>query len=203
MDWCDVIDSSFKGKLDFEWDVWDNYNTFARRGWVRDTWLQKADTDWLIFNDGDMVYDPRFFAHLSGWLPKHKGKTSVVGTARYTMPIEEGYKLVDSVSYDKPIENPADKCKLVSPTLSNGGHICGAGFFQCVDRAAVQALGIKYVEGRQDTSVFGGVYKTVSDKTFRYKVGGYLKLRQAMPSYHINHHRRGGTELDPNRPILH
>lgn len=202
-DWFDILYSLFGDKLDFKWDMWEDNAKFARRGWVRNEWLHKADTDWLIFNDGDMVYDPRFFAHLSSWLPEHKGKTAVVGTARYTMPIEDGYKLVAAESYDKPIADAAAKCKVVSPTLSNGGHICGAGFFQCVDTKAVQALNINYVEGRHDTSVFGGTYKTVSDKVFRYKVGGYLKLRQAMPSYHLNHYRKNDPQLDPNRPALH
>lgn len=202
-EWTEIIKETFGDKLNFQFDVWEDEKTFARRGWVRDKWLKACDTEWLIFNDGDMTYDPQFFAHLATVLPANKGKTQVIGTPRYTMSIEDGYKLVDSETYDKPIANAAEKCKVLSPTMSNSGNICGAGFFQCVDAKAVQALGINYVDGKHDTSVFSGVYRTVSDKVFRYKVKGYTKFRHAKPSYHINHKRKSDEGMDSTRPILH
>lgn len=203
IEWMDIIKEVFANKIDLHFDVWDDTNIFSRRGWVRSKWLKECDKEWLIFNDSDMVYDPQYFAHLSTYFPIHKGKTPVIGVPRFTMTEQDGYGLIASAQYDAPIKDSAAKCQALSPTMSNGGNVCGAGYFQCVDAKAVQALGINYVDGRCDTSVFGGTYKTVSDKAFRYKVKGYVKFRQAKPSYHINHHRKGDAGVDPVRPILH
>lgn len=203
-DWQDKTKAAFTGKIDYKQHDWTDSETFARRGWVRDYFLQNSTAEWIIYNDADVAYDPQFFAHLSKFLQGWAGDPRPVGTWRNTMGFKEGYEIIDTEDYIAPVVDPTGKLAGICNKKSKGGKICAAGFFQLIHVPSVRKLGVTYTDGAYDNDIFKARYNTPSDIVFRKKVGGFRAFQQCKPSYHINHYRKGDEcHIDWTKPFLH
>lgn len=207
--WNERLLEAFDGLLDLHMDVWPaDDDTYGRRGHIRSRNLQETQADYILFNDGDMIYHPTFFAQLLRELsrPEHLGERRVFATWRMSMSFEDGYKLVDSVEYDRPVEGSFDRMLEVPTWRAARGRISGAGFFQCVDMEQLHRQMREngheeawYVEPgwNKDHNTFERNHITRSDRCFRMRCGGIVPLPDLPAQYHLNHYRKDKPEWNP------
>ena len=189
---------------------------YGQRGHIRSANIRQALdegwADWILFNDADMVYGPEFFSQLMTMVDPDE--TRVYAAPRWTMKFEDGYRLIDSVKYSQPIEDPVDKLlAIVTEPIwqSARGRISGAGFFQLVSLKGLRKKVeedpgfVDYVppgyNHDHNTLDDDQTHITRSDKKFRDRLGGIVPLAEADGQYHINHFRRDHVDYDPG--LLH
>ena len=191
----------------------ESRDPYGKRGHIRSRNIRRilddGLADWILFNDGDMLYSPTFFSRLMTMVDP--SETRVYAAPRWTMSFEDGYRIVDSCDYVGPIDNPVDKMfeAMESKTWQSArGRISGAGFFQLVSVEGLREK-IKEDPGFVDyvPQSYGKDHNTLdeeqthitrSDKKFRDRLGGIVPLPDASEQYHINHYRRDHKEFDPD-----
>lgn len=187
-----------------EWAADDE--TFGRRGHIRSKNIQDCpeDVDWLLFNDGDQVYHPEFFAHLGGLLHHHQDEHRVLATYRDSMSFEDGYRLVRSEAYDGPVLSAFARATSVKTWPASRHRISGAGFFQLINmrvlrkRIAEENPDLQYYVDpgyNKDHNTFNQNHITRSDRNFRVRMGGIVAI-YCKPQIHLNHYRKN----DPQYP---
>jgi hypothetical protein len=171
----------------------------GRRGFIRTKNVQNASAEWLLFLDADDVFAPDFFAKLNVILAglSEADKNKVISIPRLTMAPADGYKLVDSVTYDNIIPAAYAKTDHIKKRYSRHGAVSGAGYFQLVHVPTMRQRRINsYVDGTYDVDLMSSksYYRMRSDMVFRKRFDGVLPIRELSPIVHVNHYRR---EKDP------
>ena len=164
---------------------------FEQRGLIRNRQLELVDSDFVLFADADMVYDPYFFEDLGKQaLESLKDDDKCVSARRYSLTPEhccQFFNEKDIEPYPRIIDNVAD---LVSkwPKRRRMSRSCGAGYFQMINVAKFRSkFGNVYIPTNQakDRSL-SHVFK--SDRQFRLMLGGITRI-ESKPQYHLNHER--------------
>lgn len=177
--------------------AWPDMAEFQYRGLVRNRQLaaSRRASEWIMFADSDMVYEPRYFERMLQELQReHAGADYMLSTGRTSNPKEMAQALVDSTVGERPAFvarafELADK--LPKRPMSN----VGAGFSQIV-RVASPTHGGWYVNPRRckdwDWAKKGQNPKSDIQFRKRMRAGGDLrKLGQyyADGAIHLNHDR--------------
>ena len=168
------------------------------RGLSRNVQLGACQTEWLLFADCDMVYDPRYFEFLMEELKKKEyadKKDSMMIAGRYSNPVEETNVLVDSFSYPQQISAAWDRVNVLEKIRRSN---VGAGYFQLINMKHCPHDGY-YVDPTRcrDRAWYGkdggstGMAKARSDMQFRRRIGKKTKLPQWFSQHqiHLNHLR--------------
>ncbi len=189
-EFTDKLLSTFSPLLDFKIKIY-NDQKFGCRGYTRNFDIKECTSDWILFTDADDVFHPQMFAQIGSRLEGWKKERKVITVPRYTMNKEEGYKLIDSESYnDLLIKNSFDRVFSKNIGFSGKGRAPGAGFFQLVNVKMIKSMGINtYVDAFSDRNLFsekGNKFKT--DIRFRKKFDGVLPVRNLFQVMHIAHH---------------
>lgn len=152
---------------------------------------KSTDADWILYADGDLVYDPYFFEDLYKQLEKdeNKNETRVFGADRHSLDIPFCIKYFeeDTRIYPCEIENVASITQKWPKKWISGKNTC-AGYFQLARVNAIREKGGFYSK-RQ-----GDLWRhTKSDRAFRVHMGGRVPL-DVKPQYHLNHARGSPDE---------
>lgn len=193
---------SFGGVLEVqEWPLEDL--SYGRRGHIRTRNLLRAQSEFLLYVDADVVYEPQFLAKLSKRLEAHRGDPRVLAAPRMSMAFEDGYRLVNAVDYSRPIqESTWELATSVKTWPAAHGRISGAGFFQAIHVPSVKKLLMeKYgqvfycaPEWNRDHDTFKDTHITRSDRYFRMLLGGIVEAPELINQVHINHYRKNDKE---------
>ena len=180
-------------KLDIKICEYDDAR-FQARGQTRTDQIKSCTSEWLLFLDGDNVFDPQFFSKLHPLLNKLSklDHERVISVPRLSMHAKLGYKLVDSENGSE-ILNAYQKAASVKTHPSFGGRVSGAGYFQLVHAPTMRSMGIDtYVNGSYDTPILDKnvLFSTRSDVVFRHRFKPVLAIRDLPPLVHLNHYRR-------------
>lgn len=198
--WNDRVAAAFP-TLQIDRQVWLGGDTrYGERGHVRTYNLLHEDREFLLFVDADQVYHKHFMARVGIAAEKHRGDHRVLATPRLSMSFEDGYALADGEKYAAAIPDPWEliRSRGIKTWKSAHGRICGAGFFQLIDVAAVR----KYMMERwgsvcyvppgysRDTNILtASTNKMRSDRNFRMNVGGIVEAPELFEQIHLNHFR--------------
>lgn len=180
-----LIDT-FRNLVNMKVKIWDDWH-FMHRGETRNADLVEATSEWVIFMDADVAFHPSFFNVINNANLK-TDKMNVI--RRFSTTIEDGYKLIDSQTYDdKPIADAVGK--LTGLPLKQSCNI-GAGYFQLVNVDYIKSQKLEYSKWRDRSikSRRGPSYK--SDRYLRSKIGTFRT--SIAPLYHINHYRLKDTD---------
>jgi hypothetical protein len=178
--------STFSNLIDLKVKIWTN-DTFFRRGDVRNTDLVESSRQWIIFADADVIFDKSFFEKLNN-ITLIQNKMSVI--RRFNTSIDDGYKLINSETYNTYIKRPITK--IMKFPLQRSSSI-GAGYFQLINADFVRNKGLKYSKDTIDRPLIerrGPTYR--SDRQLRGILG--LNRIDIAPIYHINHYRLKNKE---------
>jgi hypothetical protein len=156
------------------------------------------DTDWVLFSDCDMVYDPTFFAELAEKLKTLENVDGVVCVGRLSNDATKATNLVNSLTYPLIVDESAALMAMISDREM--GNVA-AGYFQLVP---VKMLNGYYVEeGKSnDKHMFNKHFNPKSDLQFKKRFGNKkIKLSLKAKQYHINHTRdpEAGKHLEEQR----
>lgn len=162
-------------------------NEIHNRAYARQKQIEKTESDWLIFADSDMVYDPYFFDDLHKQVEGPlKDIPYVMGADRHSLDIDFCVKYFNEDKREYPclVENVAE---LVShwPVMHIHGRNIAAGNFQLASLNRVIETGRKYTNSAHDRW-----RKTKADRHFRLILGGRTGIK-TKPMYHLNHDRGG------------
>lgn len=176
--------------------------TYGRRGHIRTKNLQDTKSEFLLYVDADVVYEPTFMAKLAARLEKHRGNTKVLAAPRLSMSFEDGYNLVKFAHYSWPIVGSWKRAMEMKTWPSAHGKISGAGFFQAIHVPTVRKfLQDKYgrvfycaPEWNRDHDTFTNTHITRSDRYFRMVLGGIVEAPELINQVHLNHYRKNDKE---------
>jgi len=150
-----------------------------------------TEADWILFADGDMVYDPMFFDDLKKKLEsdEFKDETKVLGADRHSLNIPFCIKYFEEEVREYPcvIEDVAT-IPAEWPTWRVGGKNIAAGYFQLARVEAIKEKGGIYSGRKRDLW-----RRTKSDRQFRVHMGGRKPIN-VLKQYHLNHDR-GGPDI--------
>jgi len=150
-----------------------------------------TEADWILFADGDMVYDPMFFDDLKKKLEsdEFKGETKVLGADRHSLDIPFCIKFFeeDERTYPCEIEDVTSAPSQWPKKWISGRKTC-AGYFQLARVQAIKDAGGVYSGSKRDFW-----RRTKSDRQFRVHMGGRRPI-EVLPQYHLNHDR-GGPDI--------
>lgn len=170
--------------LDVELDPKDAPN----RAIPRNIRAGKTESDWILFADCDIVYDPMFFDDLKKKLESSlfKDETKVLGADRHSLDIPFCIKYFEEDVREYPciIEDVSSIPKIWPKKWISGKGTC-AGYFQLARVDAIKEKGGIYSGRKRD---FWRVTK--SDRQFRVHMGGRRPI-DVLPMYHLNHDRKG------------
>lgn len=162
----------------------------SNRGFARNIQVKDSSSDYMLFADSDLVYDPYFFDDLH---KKIKAKLwnirCVMGADRYSLNDQFCIKYFeqDKTKYPCVINNVAEIAAKWPVKWINGKDVA-PGFFQLARTDCIKKKGDTYVGKSRD--IWRGTY---SDRGFRTRMGGRTPI-DVKPQYHINHDR-GGPEI--------
>ena len=162
------------------------------RGLVRNRQLAQCETEWILFADTDMVYDPEFFDDLGRQLEGDlKKETRVISARRISLDkayCKNYFNKTDAKKYPCFIGRPADLCS-IWPVYQISKNV-GAGYFQLVNVQNVRENhGGIYVDPKRNNDwSWDKMQKANSDRQFRKMMGG-IKRITTKPQYHLNHER--------------
>lgn len=185
--WNERIRHEFSTKLDLDINYHDE-DTFKQRSNIRQMNLKNTDADWIIFCDGDLVFEDNFFAHLQMLCEEYCKVSAAYGMKRLTTTIGKGNMLVDSMDYGSAIINPHS---ILSETSCSIQGVVGAGFFQMVNVKYCKDNEIDYLSCGEDENVFDRtkIWQTRSEIGFRKQLNG-VRYLPARGLWHLNHKRR-------------
>ena len=162
--------------------------------------LKETDADFILFADGDMVYDINFFNNLKKKLEstKWENETRAMGCDR--MSLEDAFCLKwfeeDNREYPCIIDNVGKIASEFPVKWQRGGDTC-AGFFQLGNVKLIRERDIVYSGRNRD------VWRaTKSDREFRIRMGGRVGINEPedkknnveLKMWHLNHDR-GGPDI--------
>jgi hypothetical protein len=180
-------------KLDISITEYDD-SRFEARGQTRTDQIKNCTSEWILFLDGDNVFDPQFFSKLYPLLKTATPdmKQRVISVPRLTMSASDGYHLIKSDNGNE-IKDAYKKAAAVNTHLSVRGRISGAGYFQLVHVPTMRSMGIdSYVNGSYDTPILDKdvLFSTRSDVVFRHRFKSVVPIRELPLLVHLNHYRR-------------
>ena len=205
--WNEQLAKTFSTRIDFsqiEWDAEDE--RYGRRGHIRSADLKHALddgwADWILFNDCDMVYEPRYFSRLMQLVQGLEDEHRVFATHRHSMAFEDGYSLINSFNYQGEVPAAFGRASTLTTWPAARGRISGAGFFQLISVRALRRLIEKdpgyldYVPDNwnRDHNTFERNHITHSDRKFRSRLGGIYPLPECLTQLHLNHYRKNDEE---------
>ena len=157
------------------------------RGLTRNDVVARADTEWILFSDSDMVFSPTLFRDLA-IVCSQVDTPGMVTAGRQSCPIEQANALVDSIGeYPcRPVAAYQRCCAALDPILRSN---VGAGYFQLIRKVD---CGGYYVEPAKCRDAgWERVSKCRSDAQFRRRVGKARKLPVGWSymMWHLNHER--------------
>ena len=158
---------------------------FQNRSMARTVQLRNTKSDFILFADSDMVYDPLFFSDLKYQLETNlKDEKRCMAADRVSLDIKYCTDIFnnDSNQYPLVVENVAE---LVSkwPVYYISGRKRGAGYFQLGNVKFIRERNLEYGIANQD-----GLRKYIGDRYFRRNLGGIAPI-EVKPQYHLNHSR--------------
>lgn len=163
----------------------------SNRAIARNKQVIETKSDWILFVDSDMVYDPELFADLHQQLKTNlRTETRVMGGNRHSTDIKFCIKFFeeDNRKYPCVIPNVAEITAQWPLRWITGKHTA-PGNFQLANVEAIKIIG----DGKY-TDRTGDVWRaTKSDRAFRCRMGGRVGI-DIKPQYHLNHDR-GGPEI--------
>lgn len=152
---------------------------------------KETKADWILFSDGDLVYDPYFFSDLKVKLEsdQYKNETRAIGADRHSLDIKFciEYFENDKNVYPCEIANVAEIPR-VWPIKWVSGKMTCAGYFQLARVAAMREKDIVYSCRPRDFW-----RNTKGDREFRIRMGGRVPI-DVLPIFHLNHDR-GGPDI--------
>lgn len=158
----------------------------SNRAIARNIRAGATDADWIIFVDGDMVYDPLFFEDLKVSLESdtYKDEKNVLGADRHSLDIPFCVKYFeeDKNIYPCVIEDVSATTEKWPIYYISGAKVA-AGYFQLANVNVIKSKGGIYCKRNAD---HWRVCK--SDKRFRALMGGVTPIK-TKPQYHLNHSR--------------
>ena len=164
---------------------------FDQRGLIRNRQMETVDSDWLLWADADMVYDPYFFEDLGRQaMTNLKDDDKCVSASRYSLLPDYCCKFFneqDIGKYPHIVDNVAE---IVSkwPRRRRMSRNCGAGYFQFANVSKIRKrFGNIYVDPShaKDRSL-SHIFR--SDRQFRIMLGGVTRIN-SKPQFHLNHER--------------
>ena len=193
-----VIDFFNKKGLLIKETVYDNLDRFQYRGLTRTDQIKKCDTDFLLFADSDMVYNPKMIEKIKNTMNNDDSFVNYNGVmtcGRYSQPNDKIYEtnsLVDSYIYDSPIYIK-DVWSIVDNKLEKlGKRNVGAGFWQLINfnKCDHKNYYVKDDECR-DRGWVKSFQKASSDIQFRRRIGDKKKMPRwfSQNQIHLNHDR--------------
>lgn len=177
---------------------YDSYDRYQYRGMIRSDQLAECKTDYMLFSDCDMVYNPDLFRYLTNILcadDDYYDYDGVMTCGRYSQPnreIEKSNNFVNSLIDNKPvyIENIWD---LSDSNLNKvGRRNVGAGYWQLFDIDLCPHKGYYVKDDKCKDRGWGGKgQKARSDRQFRKRIGAQKKMPNwlTVNQIHLNHVR--------------
>lgn len=174
---------------------------FAKRGCTRNDQIELLDddSDYVLFSDCDMVYEPKFFGELLGRVKEFEGTKTLFAVGRWST---HDHKPIDEMIAEQMHSYPYVNIDygILRKTCTRKMRNVGAGFFQMVESTYVQD---GYVKERRnkDRHMFKEGLNPISDIQFRQRIGDRTKLKLEANQYHLNHKRdpEAGKHLEEQR----
>ena len=161
------------------------------RGFARNIQVKESTSDYMLFADSDLVYDPSFFDDLHKKIKAELWTiTMCMGADRVSLDDKFCIKYFseeDKTKYPCVIENVAEITSKW-PVKWISGKLVAPGFFQLARTSVIRKRGNIYVGRSRD--VWRGTY---SDRAFRMRMRGRVPI-EVRPQHHLNHDR-GGPEI--------
>ena len=196
---CDFFQSQ---GLRIKLTEYDNIEIVGRRGAVRNDQLKLADSDWVLFTDSDLAYDPLFFHNLASQLSSDLANEKLcISASRLSLDIEfcvKYFKELEGSKFSYPclipdvakiVSNwPVNKAMAKKSGVGRDGRTVsiGAGYFQLANVAHLRdKFGGIYLDPNAKQDPLFGYH---SDRRFRTRLGGIRSI-QTLNQYHLNHER--------------
>jgi len=164
----------------------------SNRSIARNIRTKETKADWILYADGDLVYDPHFFEDLKKKCEsdQFKNEDKVIGADRHSLNdkfcieyFEKDDKFVYPCVVDK-VSEIAGKW----PVKWVRGKLNCAGYFQLARVGAIREKNQVY-SGR-DRDLWRS---TKADREFRVRMSGRVPM-DTLPIFHLNHDR-GGPDI--------
>jgi len=162
----------------------------CNRGKARNMQVKETTSDYMLFADSDLVYDPLFFDDLHKQIKDKLWNIKLVmGADRYSLNDQFCISYFEKDTNVYPCEIP-DVASITDkwPVKWIQGRHVAPGFFQLARTSIIKAKGNTYVSRSRD--LWRGTY---SDRIFRKRLGGRTPII-VKRMYHLNHDR-GGPEI--------
>ena len=151
--------------------------------------LEETTSDFILFADSDMVYDPLFFSSLGDQLETNlSNESKCMGADRVSLdiPFCTNYFNSDINKYPMVVENVASIVSQWKIFYISGKKIA-PGYFQLANVKLLKEKNIKYGFSRRD-----GLRRYNADRRFRVNMGGICPI-ETKKQYHLNHGRDGNS----------
>ncbi len=180
--------------LNVEMCAWPDESQFKFRGIVRNRQIQKASTEWFMFGDCDMVYDPDYFDDLMTNLDSHHSRhRGLLSSGRMSNVKEDCTRMVNSEVFSEAVTIKSAFAKANSLNLHKRSNV-GAGFSQIFSVKHGAHAG-KYVDKCRDWDWAVNGANPRSDIQFRKRMHADGAPRISLPerfttgAIHLNHNR--------------
>lgn len=171
-------------------------NQFKYRGLNRTRQLLSSNADWILFSDPDHVFEPNFFAELYKTI-KNMPLNQVgcfFSRNKITTDAKKTYEEVEKLEYPCVVDNCYDRAYKIENSTRNYHKIPAPGNCQISSMGCIKEKndGIYCLNKSLDRPLFSkkNIFATGSDRFFRKKVGGSIKLNLPM-QINMNHYRYG------------
>lgn len=162
----------------------------SNRAIARNLQAMATTADWILFMDGDIVFDPYFFDDLQKRLKTIlKNVKVVMGADRHSLDDKfsiQYFEEQDKRVYPCIIENTAEIASKWPVKYKHGKDTC-AGYFQLVSVKVLKEKGKGKITDRPGDHW----RRTKSDRALRVRMGGRYGIPNTKPLYHLNHDRLG------------
>jgi hypothetical protein len=194
VEWTPKFASAFPN-IEVVQQVWSS-DEFGLRGHIRTRNLLEETAEFILFVDGDMIYEPAYFAKMIARMEALRGDHRVVAAPRLCTEFEDGYHIIDRDIYGSPVVDGyafVESNYKLRPTRTSG-----AGFFQLIHVPSVREYMLKTYgsvwyappQGGRDINILKVMdHRTRSDRAFRIAVGGIIAAPELINQIHLNHYR--------------
>lgn len=162
----------------------------SNRAIARNRQATATTADWILFMDGDIVFDPYFFDDLQKRLKTIlKDVELVMGADRHSLDDKfsiQYFEEQDKRIYPCIIEKTAEIASKWPVKYKHGKDTC-AGYFQLVSVRVLKEKG----KGKITDKPKDHWRNTRGDRALRVRLGGRYGIPNTKPIYHLNHDRLG------------